>query len=130
MKSETANTGSRFDVIVFALALMLAAVCGGTGVVGAHEPLASVPTPAAQVFEGIVSDTRCVGRHSTEIGLNAGTCTIQCVRMGERFSLVNGETSYNLDGDFQLLKPFAGQRVKISGTLQGKDLTFSSVDPD
>lgn len=130
MKTLRENTAGRFDVIVFAMVLSIAAVCSGAGV--ASEPESSSPrgTSAQQTFAGIVTDTRCSAKHSSAIGLSAANCTIQCIRMGERFSLVDGDTSYTLDGDLQALKRVAGQRVQVSGTLDGKDLTFTSIIPD
>lgn len=125
------HPAGRLDVIVFAMVLLVAVVCSGTGVVGAHEsPSSQQQTGGGQSFEGIVTDSHCAAKHSTEIALSAANCTIQCVRMGERFSLVDGEANYTLEGDLQLLKRVAGQRVKVSGTLQGNVLAFSSVNPD
>jgi hypothetical protein len=130
MPPSIGNTAGRFDVIVFSFVLLLAVVCSGAGVAVGNDSPSSRPSSSQQTFEGIVTDTRCAAKHSSTIGLSAGSCTIQCVRMGERFSLVDGDTNYTLDGDLQVLKPIAGQRVKISGTLQGNDLTFTAVTPE
>jgi hypothetical protein len=120
----------RFDGIVLASALLIAAVCSGAGTAGGRESISPNKSADQQIFEGMVTDTRCGAKHSSAIGLNAGDCTIQCVRLGEHFSLVEGETSYILDGDVQALKRVAGQRVKISGTLQGNEIAYTSVTPD
>ena len=131
IKNSRRNPPGRSDAIVFVVMLLLAAVCSGAGVPsGGKEALSSEPGSGQQTFEGIVTDTHCAAKHSTSINLSAGNCTIQCVRMGQRFSLVDGEASYILSGDLQALKPFAGQRVKISGTLRDNDLTFTSIVPD
>jgi hypothetical protein len=49
------------------------------------------------------------------------------VYAGEQFVLVDGETTYVLDGDVVALKRVAGQRVRIVGTLNGKKISVTSV---
>jgi hypothetical protein len=120
----------RIDVLVFGLTLILAAVCSGAGVSATREAFATPPSASDQVYQGVVTDTRCGAKHSTEIGLTASDCTIQCIRMGEQFALVDGDTRYILDGDSQILKRVAGQRVKISGSLTANRLEVKSVTPN
>jgi hypothetical protein len=131
--SLSSAPAGRFDISIFASTLLIAAVCSGAGLVGAKEPPTAysvVSSSSPQTYEGVISDTRCGARHNTAIGLTAGDCTIQCIRMGEQFALVDGETIYVLGGDQQVLKRAAGQRVKISGALTGNRLEVKSVSPD
>ena len=80
-----------------------------------------------QIYEGIVSDTRCGAKHSAKIGLSAGDCTRVCVHSGEKFALVDGDKLYVLEGEGPALKRVAGERVKVAGTLSGNTITVSSV---
>jgi hypothetical protein len=80
-----------------------------------------------QSYEGVVTDTHCGAKHSAVIGATATDCAILCVRAGERFLLVDGDSSYLLEGDSQALKQAAGQRVKILGTLNGRKISVTSI---
>jgi len=86
----------------------------------------SSPIPQ-QTYEGIITDTHCGAKHSAAIGKTAADCTILCVRAGEQFVLVDGDTTYILDGDLAALKRVAGQRVKISGTLSGGKISVTAI---
>ena len=61
------------------------------------------------------------------IGKTAADCTLVCVRGGEQFIFVDGDTIYLLEGDLVVLKRAAGQRVRISGILNGKKISVTSV---
>ena len=109
-----------------------------TGVLGAGTSLAplgmlesdqsgaalSIPPRS---YEGVVTDTHCGAKHSAAIGDTAADCTRRCMRAGEQFLLVDGESSYLLEGDPQVLKQAAGLRVKITGTLSGGKISVTSV---
>jgi hypothetical protein len=57
----------------------------------------------------------------------AADCTVGCVRGGEQFALVDGDTTYLLEGDLVTLKRVAGQRVRIVGALNGKKISVTAV---
>jgi hypothetical protein len=82
-----------------------------------------------QSYEGMITDTRCGAKHSTAIGLAAADCTRVCIHAGEEFALVDGDKVYVLSGDRDALKPVAGQRVRVLGTLNGNTISVSSVTP-
>jgi len=90
------------------------------------SPMQDTPVQP-QIYEGIVSDTRCGAKHSAKIGLSAGDCTRVCVHSGEKFALVDGDKLYVLEGEGPALKRVAGERVKVAGTLSGNTITVSSV---
>ena len=75
----------------------------------------------------MITDTRCGAKHSAVIGKTAADCTVACVRGGQQFILVDGETIYLLEGDLVVLKRVAGQRARISGTLNGKKISVTSI---
>jgi hypothetical protein len=86
----------------------------------------SSPIPL-ETYEGIITDTHCSAKHSAVIGKTAADCTILCVRAGEQFALVDGDTTYILDGDLVALKRVAGQRVKITGALSGGKISVTAI---
>lgn len=104
-----------------ALALLIATL----GVVAAAA--AGQQESGTRTYEGIITDTRCGAKHSATMGRTASDCTIACVREGEHFVLVDGDTTYLLDGDAMALKQVAGRRVRIAGALSGKTISVTSV---
>jgi hypothetical protein len=78
----------------------------------------------------MISDTRCGAKHSPAIGLTASDCTRTCVHSGEHFALVDGDALYTLQGDEGSLKKLAGERVKITGTLNGSEISVTSVSAE
>jgi hypothetical protein len=104
----------------------------GTTIVGASgEPESGQGKPSfaiqPQTYEGMITDTHCGAKHSTAIGETATDCTIICIRAGEHFVLVDGDTTYLLDGDLFVLKRAAGKRVRIIGSLNGKTISVTAV---
>jgi hypothetical protein len=114
-------------VIACALGLLIATLGAVAGAATEQETSQARPSPAAQTYEGMITDTRCGAKHSSVIGGTAAGCTVACVRGGEQFALVDGDTTYLLEGDVIALKRVAGQRVRIVGTLSGKKISVTSV---
>jgi hypothetical protein len=113
--------------IACALALLFAtlgAAAGAAGEVGARQA-----GTAEQTYEGMVSCSRCGAKHAAELGQAASTCTRTCVNGGANFALVDGDATYLLDGDLNLLKKLAGQRARVVGALHGQTIRISSVAP-
>lgn len=114
--------------IACALALLMAilgAVAGAAAAVPDDTPVA-----AQQAFEGMVTCSRCGARHSAEFGRTATTCARICVHSGASFELVEGESTFLLEGDLEGLKRFAGERARIIGTRSGHTIKVSSVTPE
>jgi len=116
--------------VAFGLALALAIV--GAAVVASGqtlEPQLSATPPAAsqQAYVGMVTCSRCLAKHSAKIGISASDCARVCIHGGARFTLVDGEQTYILEGDPLALKRAAGQRVRILGARKGDTITVSSV---
>jgi hypothetical protein len=88
----------------------------------------SSSTPARQqTREGMVTDSHCGAKHSADMGKTAGDCVRQCVHGGAGFALVDGDKTYQLDGDLSLLKSVAGQRTRIRGVVRGNIIKVSSI---
>jgi hypothetical protein len=80
----------------------------------------------AETFTGIVSDEMCPnGDHShMRMGDNDAECAKACVSgHGAPYVLYDGKSSYMLSG--QSPEKFAGQRVRITGTLDTKTRTIT-----
>jgi len=75
----------------------------------------------------MITDSYCGAKHSTAIGRAATDCTLICVHGGEQIVLVDGDTTYLLEGDVIALKRLAGQRARIVGTLNGGKISVTSV---
>ena len=57
--------------------------------------------------------------------MHAGTRA--CVHAGEHFALVNGDKVYVLEGERELLKRAAGERITLAGTLNGNTISVTAV---
>jgi hypothetical protein len=123
------------SAIAFSAALFIATMGAATDA-GAREPEAAQPaqssaaetqTAETQTYEGVITDTRCGAKHSAAIGETAPDCTRLCVHAGGRFALVDGDKTYVLEGEPSTLKRAAGERVKVTGTLNGDTISVTSV---
>lgn len=85
------------------------------------------PQAGVQTYEGVVTDTRCGAKHMPNIPASAADCTRTCVHAGEHFALVDGEKVYVLEGERELLKRAAGDRVTLAGTLNGNTISVTAV---
>jgi hypothetical protein len=123
--------------IACALALLLACL-GAFAAVAAEPNPPQIPQPGTaqtpiqthgpqQVYEGMITCSRCGARHSAEFGRTAGDCSRVCVRAGAQFALVEGEKTYVLDGDLTLVRKLAGQRARIIGATSGNTIQVSSA---
>ena len=75
-----------------------------------------------QTFTGTISDDICAkaGHAQMRMGPTDGECTIACVDVhGASYVLVDGDNIYVLS-DQQTPEKFAGQKVRVVGTLDAK----------
>jgi hypothetical protein len=84
-----------------------------------------VPAPATETYTGEIMDAACAAMGSHEAmeqaeggAKNGRDCTLKCVAGGSKFVLYDAATRtvYQLD-DQTKPKNFAGQKVKLTGTL-------------
>ena len=122
------------DIIVvgttasLALALVMVILGVAAGAAGQNEPSQAPQVSAtAQVFDGMVTCSKCGAKHSARMGQSASKCTRVCVRSGAKFALVNSDSTYQLDGDLGVLKRLAGERAQVVGTLQGSTIHVVSA---
>jgi hypothetical protein len=95
-------------------------------------PLAAVPAPqtaakpAAQTFTGVITDDECPkGDHSQmRMGPTDAECAKNCITYhSASYVLYDGRNSYILS-DQKTPEQFAGQKVKVTGTLDAKGKTI------
>jgi hypothetical protein len=84
---------------------------------------------AISTFDGMISDARCGARHAKDSNKSPAECSRICARRGESYLLIDGEKRYTLQGNPQIVERLAGQRVKVSGKLDGQTIQVSSVRP-
>ena len=64
-------------------------------------------------------------------GMDAKECTIMCVKGGSKYILADRthRRVYRLDSaGQQKAREFAGQKVKVNGTLKGDLITVTSIE--
>jgi hypothetical protein len=82
--------------------------------------------PRRQTFTGTVSDDMCARANHSQMrmGSTDAECTSACVSAhGASYVLYDGKKPYTLKG-LQTLELFAGQNVRVIGTLDAKTLTI------
>ena len=114
--------------IACVLAVFFATVGAATGLQQQEStPSAQSTAEASQNYEGVVTDTHCGAKHTPAIPESAADCTRACIHAGESFALVDGDNLYMLQGEPEVLKRTAGERVTIFGTLTGNTISVTSV---
>lgn len=116
--------------VVFATATVAFAVVRGAESVSIEDkvsPAEGADLAQETVFAGLVTDDHCGARHSADSAKNPSECTQMCIRQGSKYSLVNGDNSYLLNGATNDLGKLAGQRVNVVGSLTGSTIKVSSV---
>jgi hypothetical protein len=82
--------------------------------------------PARLRFTGVISGSMCAtADHSQmKMGPTDGECTVACVQAhGATYVVYDGKHSYTLS-DQETPEKFAGKKVTVTGTLDGKTLTI------
>lgn len=81
----------------------------------------------AGTFTGNISDSMCGLKHMMPGGDKA--CTEACFKEGSKYVLADiaHEKVYQLS-DQTKPKEFAGQKVKVAGTLKGDTITVDSIE--
>ena len=87
--------------------------------------------PATQAFTGIITDSMCAtGNHAPmRMGPTDAECTVACISAhGATYVLNDGRNVYELS-DQRTPERFAGQKVRITGTLdtRTKTITVDSI---
>lgn len=78
-----------------------------------------VAAAASQTFTGVITDSMCGKDHAMMKVTPDSKCVRECVKQGSKYALFDGRNSYVLS-DQKTPEQFAGQKVKITGTLSEK----------
>jgi len=91
----------------------------------------TIAADKSQTLTGEVSDSMCGAKHMMEG--KAGDCARACVSKGSSYALVVGDKVYALHTSDKSaqdeLGKLAGEKAKVTGTLDGEILHVSKVDP-
>jgi hypothetical protein len=82
--------------------------------------------PKKQTIVGYIGDSQCGLKHPMEMG-DDKTCTLKCIESGGQFILADRDNGivYKLDkAGQQKARQFAGQKVRITGTINAKTKTI------
>lgn len=82
--------------------------------------------PATQTFTGTITDSTCGkdGHASMRMGPTDAECTTACIGFhGSAYVLFDGKNVYELS-DQRMPEKFAGQKVRVVGTLDVKTKTI------
>lgn len=77
-----------------------------------------------QTFTGAISDSMCGAEHMMG---SAKDCTLKCVDGGSKYVLVDPKGKIYQLSDQTKPKAFAGENVKIVGTLDGDTISVTSI---
>jgi Protein of unknown function (DUF5818) len=82
--------------------------------------------PPKQTFTGTVTDSMCskADHSQMQMGPTDAACTMACINVhGAAYVLYDGKDVYTLS-DQRTPEKFAGQRVRVIGTLDTKTMTI------
>ena len=88
---------------------------------------ASLFAQATQTITGTVTDAMC-GAHHMMKNATAAECTRACIKQGSDFALASSGKVYILKGNKSQFDKFAGQSVKIKGTVKGNTISVNSIE--
>ncbi len=74
---------------------------------------------APATFTGVITDTMCASDHKMMNVTPDTKCVRECVKHGYKYALLAGDKVYKLS-DQQTPEKFAGEKVKVTGTLNSK----------
>jgi hypothetical protein len=81
---------------------------------------------APKTYTGIITDAMC-GKDHSMMGVKPDSkCVAECVKSGSKYALLEGNNVYELS-DQKAPEKFAGQKVKVTGTLNGNVLQVQSI---
>ncbi len=93
-----------------------------------QKALSQENAASPKTFSGLLTDSRCGARHSRALDKSAAECARFCVRHGAQYIIVNGGNRYRLAGHPSQLRGLAGQRVVVTGSLQGDAISVRSLN--
>jgi hypothetical protein len=86
----------------------------------------SLAAAAPQTLTGVITDAMCGKDHSMMGVKPDAKCVAECVKSGSKYALVVGNDVYELS-DQKTPEKFAAQKVKVTGTVNGKSIQVQSI---
>ena len=77
-------------------------------------------------FAGVITDDMCGNDHKMMNISPDSKCVLECVKGGSKFALLSGGKVYKLSDQTAPAK-FPGQKVTVTGTLNGETISVTSV---
>jgi hypothetical protein len=81
---------------------------------------------APKTYTGVITDTMCGKDHAMMNIKPDSKCVAECVKSGSKYALLEGSNVYELS-DQKAPEKFAGQKVKVTGTLDGQTILVKSI---
>jgi hypothetical protein len=106
--------------------LLIVSVLGLASLPAAQSTQTFASAQGTQTFVGTITDDMCAkeGHASMRMGPTDAECTTACVAAhGAEYVLADGTNVYTLS-DQKTPETFAGQRVRVTGTLDAKTRTI------
>src|SRR5271154_111794 len=72
---------------VLALGIAALGAIAGTAVAAPTPNQPDTEAGPQKSYDGMITDTRCIAKHSAAIGKTAAECTLVCIHGGEQFAL-------------------------------------------
>jgi hypothetical protein len=119
--------------IAIGLAVGLATLTAGAALALAQGqdpqtvPGVQYQTASERTFSGVISDSMCAARHDTNMNMSADGCTRMCVARQAKYALVDADSVYTLQGGTEALDKYAGERVSLTGVLDGDTILVTEV---
>jgi len=113
--------------ILFASATVAYAVAHSLQAPATPPADANQPAAATQKISGMITDSKCAAKHAKSSRKSPAECTRACVRGGAKYTLVDGDKIYTLEGKEDQLDRVAGERATVEGTLDGSTIKVASV---
>jgi hypothetical protein len=74
---------------------------------------------ANRPFIGVITDDMCARKHTMMPGNPDSDCVRACVKAGSKHAVLVGDRVYKLEGKAEQADRFAGQKVKLTGSVVG-----------
>jgi len=113
--------------LLFASATVAYAVAHSLRAVATPPAEANQPAAATQKVSGMITDAKCGAKHVKNSTRSSAECAKACVRGGAKYTLVDGDKIYTLEGKEDQLDRVAGERATVEGTVDGTVIKVASV---
>jgi hypothetical protein len=91
-------------------------------------PMFAQTSTSEKTLTGVVGDAMCGPTHTMK-GKSDAECTRACIKEGSKYALIVGKNVYTLEGHEAELDKYAGQKVVVTGAVNGESVGVKSVAP-